>query len=773
MRETMRRLVAVLVSVSLVLAGCAPSARGTTSKHLEPTGAPWQDWFVRSVLTADENVRLEDDFYTAANRDGILAYNADPYGASSVAMERENEIANQMAGLLAGGATGQGADHDLATLRTLYSLYTDWNARDADGVAPVDGILDHLCNIQTLDEFTAWMCSDDFRLSMAWRYLPDASYTSQGLSLIQLSPFNEVDAPLSENEAGDLVPTTDAKKAGYAVEIGAPDYTLAAFELDENEVMAGGEVDREALTKVVDACKDVEATNDLLEYLGFSKDEADRTAREAASLEAKLDKSDYEREDSDDDSSNGLSNERSGGPDDDKSDDSSNTQTAFTHDELVKKCEGGFPLDRIIDAFGYGDAASYEVDDLDWLEHLNELYVEENLDLFVSHALAGIALESATLLDTEAYNLWSGADGRRYCSEAILKAADADATDGSDEVDYTGASEEQWALWDRQDGCFYAREVAPTSFAKVYAQNFYDEKTTGEVEGMVRDYVTAYGNMLEGENWISRQTREAAAQKLRAMRIQVGHPTTWPSTDGMEVHSRDEGGTLFSETRRMAAFDLKQESELLHHPEEGAYWRDCMDANAYYDVATNTVSIGMGMLGGAYWPKGGTYEEQLAGVGTTIGHEISHAFDDSGAYFDENGAYRQWWTDSDLDAFENRVERVERYFNSLNPVGRGTYDGSAVCGEAIADMASLKATMLVAATRDGFDYDAFFRGYAHAWLGIMSVADALDQMATDTHPLESHRVNVPVREVEEFYATYGVSKGDGMWLDSADRISVW
>lgn len=257
------------------------------------------------------------------------------------------------------------------------------------------------------------------------------------------------------------------------------------------------------------------------------------------------------------------------------------------------------------------------------------------------------------------------------------------------------------------------------------------------------------------------------------MRIQVGHPQSWPDTSGLEVTGSDEGGTLFSQTRRMAAWDLEQELYLLHHPNEGEYWRDCLETNAYYNAATNSITVGAGMLGGTYWPEDGSYEQRLAGVGTTIGHEISHAFDDYGAYFDENGDFEQWWSDDDLAEFERRVDAVTACLEALDPVGRGTYDGQAVCGEAIADMGGLKASMLVASKQKDFDYDEFFRAYARSWAGVMSVADADYYMACDTHPLDAHRVNVPLRELDEFYATYDIKESDGMWLDASERVSVW
>lgn len=732
----------------LVLAGSGvqtvaiAAQEGSGSAVLEPVGTPWQDWFVRSLLTKKDEIRLEDDFYTAANRDMILTYNTDQLGAASVSEARENEIADQMAALITGNEAGDDqTSHDMACIRALFELYTDWEARDEDGIAPVEGIIDRLLDIDSLDELTDWYCSDDFRLSMAWRMeTEDTTFAAQGLSMFGLSAYNEV----------------DGEKAGtYAVYAYAPEYELSPFCWSDEAVYTDGKVDSSSLQELRDAATSVDEAYLVLRSLGFSKKDAHDTAYDAALLEDHVVSAMEEKGKAADTGASLYADVE-----------------FLTHAELEARCKGGFPLDRIIDAYGYGDATEYEIDGSAWLDAMNELYTEDNLDLFVSHALVSIALECSTLLDSEVDTAAADADGDHYLSDELRKAV-PDEGGGSDEVNYDDATDEQVDEWDRRDGCQYVREVVPTSCAKVYAQHYYDERTSEEVEEMVRAYVKAYEKMLAEEDWISQETRDAAIEKLRAMRVQVGHPKTWPDTAGLEVRSRAEGGTLFSETRRVAAYDLEQELYLLHHPDEGEYWRDCMDVNATYDPATNSVDVGMGFLGGVYWPKDGSYEERLAGMGTTIGHEISHAFDDQGAYFDKNGGFEQWWTDKDWEAFQKRVERVKACFSGIDPLGRGCYDGGKVCGEAIADMGGLKVTMLVASERWGFDYDEFFRAYALSWASILSVSDVTYQLANDGHPLDRDRVNVPVREVDEFYDTFDIAKDDGMWLDPSERVSVW
>ena len=747
MAGRMRRLIALMMTVVLVAGCAAPGAgrggdgaaqeRATATERKTPAGTPWKDWFIQGVLSEGDEIRLEDDFYTAVNRDRILAYAADSTGGQSTIEVRENEIANQMMDLLESDAQGtQGTAHDLACLRSLYSLYADWDDRDKDGCEPVKPIVERIRKIKSLDEMSDWLCSDDFRLSLLWSAGNQTDEdASLGCSLFALLPYNDVDDPAA---------------GGYFVEIPEPILLLAPFEWDDEDLMQDGSVDETVLESLRAASTNVDIAYRMLMHMGLSDKEAADTVCNAAALESLL--------------LEGL-------------DVDGNNYVECTHDELIRECKGSFPLDRIVDAYGYGDAASYELDNRAWLQTMNELYKEEYLDLFVSHALTGLALRSTGLLDTEASEIEYSADGDAYISDELLETASAEE-EGDDageqlEDESLDMTDEEYAAYLRREGSDYLRETLPTSFAKVYVEHFYDERVTDEVSDLVRSYIDAYQRMLAAEDWIGESTRANAIEKLRAMRVQVGHPQMWANTDSLGILSHDEGGSLFSETRRLAAYELEQEKYLLHRPDEGEYWRNCMDVNAYYTPARNSVTIGVGILGGGFWREDATFEQKLGGTGMTIGHEISHAFDTDGAYFDKDGKYANWWTDEDWAAFEARVKRVVDCFSAIDPIGTGTYDGTQVCGEAIADLGAIKATMQMAKQREGFDYDAFFRAYAFTWASALTEETVESQMEDDTHPIDSHRVNVPVREVDEFNETYGIKEGDGMWLSPDERISVW
>ena len=759
MKSGLRRLLAIVVSVAFV-AGCAmPGESGRTGSSgpegpgatwpvasvatKEPGGTPWKAWNIRGAMTNDTQVRLEDDFYTAATRDSILQRNEHPNGSMSVNFDREYEIADEMFDFLTSDKRGSDeTQHDLDCLRSLYDLYQNWEERDADGVEPVRPVVERLRSIKTIDEFTEWLCSDDFRLTGQWIVNSQENTTETNISLFALELYNDVD--------GEVVDPGD-----YVVVANRPVFSLAPFDWDDEDVLNGGKVDEECLQQLREASNTVDIAYRMLQHMGFSEDEAADIVAGAAALEAVIDES---------------------------VDSEGDTYATYSHDEFAAACEGGFPLNRIVDAYGYTDASAYVMNDPTYFKEMGDYYTQDNLEFLVSHALTSLAFQCSTLLDSEAMGIAYDAHGDDYISDELLEAAAEQAEEeGQSEsagVDSTAdavpdMTEEEYAAFIRHDGMAYLRSALPTSFAKVYVENFYDPHITEEVDSMVKRYIASYEKMLMAEDWLSLETRQQAVEKLRAMRVYLAHPSKWAPTNTLRIASHDEGGSLFTQTRSLAAYDLEQELYMLRHPEEGEYWRDCMDVNAYYSVGTNSITIGAGILGGIYWPEGGSFEEKLAGMGVTIGHEISHAFDNTGAYFDKNGAYESWWTEDDLAAFEQRVQRVVECFDAIDPDGNGPYDGANVCDEAIADMGGMKVSMVVASEEKAFDYDAFFRAYANGWSSVATPEFIALQLEVDTHPVDSHRVNVPVRETDEFYKTYAIDKSDGMWLDPDQRISVW
>ena len=167
------------------------------------------------------------------------------------------------------------------------------------------------------------------------------------------------------------------------------------------------------------------------------------------------------------------------------------------------------------------------------------------------------------------------------------------------------------------------------------------------------------------------------------------------------------------------------------------------------------------------------YEQMLGGIGTIIGHEISHAFDIDGAQFDKDGAIANWWTDEDYAAFQSRAAKLAAWYDGFIPAEGITYSGKQVQSEAIADMGGMKCMLAIAAQREDFDYDAFFRQYATVWRMQGLYPYLVTLIAKDTHPMRYMRINATLAQFDEFVDFYGVQPGDGMYIAPEDRVAVW
>jgi len=167
-------------------------------------------------------------------------------------------------------------------------------------------------------------------------------------------------------------------------------------------------------------------------------------------------------------------------------------------------------------------------------------------------------------------------------------------------------------------------------------------------------------------------------------------------------------------------------------------------------------------------------EEKYGALGTVIGHEISHAFDINGAQYDKDGNVVNWWTEKDKAEFDRRAEKLIRYYDGIVAFDNGTpVRGKIVQTEAIADMTGMQCMQKMAEKIEDFAYETFFRANAFLWARTGSLQSAESRVLYDVHPLNYLRCNVVAQQFEEFYQTFGVKEGDGMYLAPEDWLIIW
>lgn len=419
--------------------------------------------------------------------------------------------------------------------------------------------------------------------------------------------------------------------------------------------------------------------------------------------------------------------------------------------EELEEMSPNYPIVDILKARGMAHSERINLVEPDWLAKLNELYTEDNFEVIKSYVLVQTLLSFDMFLDEELFREVNRIDNE---VNGIIG----------------GKSDEELALND-------VKRFLQTSTSKVYAREYIGEDVRDDVTNIIKECVGTYREMLDGEDWLSEKTKEKALEKLDSLIINAAYPDKWSDTESLQITSREEGGNYFTAVLEIDKYTLEQQKQQINTKVDREQWAEDMAityVNAFYSPMDNSINILGGIIGGNFYDVNMTEEQKLAGIGSIIGHEISHAFDTTGAQFDKDGNFADWWTEEDYAGFEKRAQKLIEYYNTIVPFDGGeNYPGINVKGEAIADMAAVKCMMLMAADEKDFNYDAFFRAYASIWKTVATREFCEYQVYQNPHPMNYLRVNVTLMQIPEFYETYGIKEGDGMYMAEEDRIAVW
>ena len=422
----------------------------------------------------------------------------------------------------------------------------------------------------------------------------------------------------------------------------------------------------------------------------------------------------------------------------------------YSREELTALC-GDYPITGILDLTAIGSSEQFLVTEPEYYRVLGDMYTEENVPLFRNWLLYFLVNWMGRALDRDTYDALERIEARAMGVTGL-----------PDDIDIA-----------------YRTLIAylPVPMDNLYIQNCCTAEEKQDILNIVDEVTGYYRAMLLNEDWLSPETRHKAVEKLDHLHVNAVYPDELGDWSSVRIKSREEGGTLMEALITLYHFAVDQICGQVNQPVNRGKWNQqnmpTSEANASYSITDNTVTILAGILGGVFYGPDMTCEEKLGGIGMVIAHEISHAFDDDGANYDAEGRLNNWWEPEDYAAFRARADKLTAYYDGYEPYAGGTYSGAQVRGEAIADMTSMKCMLAIAATREGFDYNAFFRQYAAVWRTKMLRSALTVTLATDPHPLGCLRTNVTVQQFEEFYETYDIQPGDGMYLAPEDRIAVW
>jgi putative endopeptidase len=297
---------------------------------------------------------------------------------------------------------------------------------------------------------------------------------------------------------------------------------------------------------------------------------------------------------------------------------------------------------------------------------------------------------------------------------------------------------------------------------------------------LVHNLLRAFDTSIDGLEWMSPDTRIEAKKKLSKITVKIGYPDAWRDYSGYAVRSDDLVGNLV----RSAAFELNRYIKRAGGPvDKGEWLMTPQTVNAYYNPTTNEITFPAAILRPPFYDPLADGAANYGGIGSVIGHEVSHGFDDQGRQFDGDGNLRDWWTAEDAAKFKQRAGMVVSQFNGFSVLDNRHINGDLTLGENIGDLSGLavafRAYKLSIAGKeapviDGFTGDQrFFLGWAQVWRRKYRDAELLKRTLTDPHSPSEFRTNGPTSNIDAFYDAFGVTATDKMYRPPDQRAKIW
>jgi putative endopeptidase len=318
------------------------------------------------------------------------------------------------------------------------------------------------------------------------------------------------------------------------------------------------------------------------------------------------------------------------------------------------------------------------------------------------------------------------------------------------------------------------------SLGQIYVERHFPPEAKARMEQLVKNLIKAYEQSIRSLEWMGEDTRKQALAKLAKFTPKIGYPNKWRDYSALTIRRDDLVGNLI----RSNEFEHAYEFGKLGKPIDRDEWHMTpQTVNAYYNPGLNEIVFPAAILQPPFFNLEADDAVNYGGIGSVIGHEIGHGFDDQGSKYDGDGHLQSWWTAEDRQRFEERTRTLIGQYDQYEPIPGHKVNGALTIGENIGDLGgasiALKAYRLSlqgkpAPVLDGFTGEQrFFIGFGQIWRMKMREQMQLERLKTDSHSPSEFRCNGPLVNVPEFYAAFDVKEGDKMYLPPEKRVKIW
>ena len=314
---------------------------------------------------------------------------------------------------------------------------------------------------------------------------------------------------------------------------------------------------------------------------------------------------------------------------------------------------------------------------------------------------------------------------------------------------------------------------------QLYTAKYFPPEAKAKINAIVDNLLVAYHARISNLTWMAPATKQEALAKLGTLKVGVGYPDKWTDYSALDVVRGDAYGNV----RRAELFNYQLNLAKLHGPVDRGEWVMVPQiVNAVNLPLANALNFPAGILQPPYFDPKADAAYNYGSIGATIGHEISHSFDDEGSQFDSRGRLRNWWTPDDAAHFKAAAAKLVKQYDGYCPFTDLCVNGQQVLSENIADVAGLSAAYDAYklslhgkpdVVKNGLTGDQrFFLAFAQSWRGVDREAALRQQLKTDGHAPAEYRGDT-VRNLDAWYPAFKVTPDEKLYLKPEDRVQVW
>ena len=320
------------------------------------------------------------------------------------------------------------------------------------------------------------------------------------------------------------------------------------------------------------------------------------------------------------------------------------------------------------------------------------------------------------------------------------------------------------------------------AIGQLYVDAKFPPEAKAKAEKMIADVIAAFQNRIKVLDWMSEETKTKAIEKLDKFTVKIAYPDEWEDYSELMVK---EGNSFAENMMAVSKWGMDKNLAEIDEPIDKSEWgMPPQTVNAYFNPINNEIVFPAAILQPPFYNYTADDAVNYGGIGAVIGHEISHAFDDSGARFDGDGNLKNWWTDADLEEFTKRADALADQYSAIEVLDSVTINGKFTLGENIGDLGGVLGAydgLQLSFERDGRPADIdgftaeqrFFMSWATVWRTLTREDALRTQIKTDPHSPGMQRATQPLKNIDYFYKAFDIKEGDAMYLAPEKRVRIW